>query len=78
MAWVHEFNADRRIDSFLTLSPAASFSPVGVFTANDAAKVDVGLKYEITNRVALFAYFDGEFSAQGQSYAGNGGIKISW
>jgi hypothetical protein len=26
----------------------------------------------------LFAYFEGEFSGQSQSYGGTGGIKISW
>jgi hypothetical protein len=26
----------------------------------------------------VFAFFDGEFSGQGQSYAGNAGIRVLW
>jgi subtilase-type serine protease len=40
--------------------------------------VNAGLKLEVTDRIGLFAYFEGEFSGHSQSYAGNGGLKISW
>ncbi|MGO9171845.1 MAG: autotransporter outer membrane beta-barrel domain-containing protein, partial [Rhodomicrobium sp.] len=78
VAWVHEFNPDRNINASLTLSPAATFSPEAAFVGSDAAKVDAGLKFDVTGSIALFAYFDGEFSGQGKNYAGNGGFKISW
>ena len=78
VAWVHEFNPDRSIHSSLTLSPAAFFTPEGAAAASDMAKVRAGARLDVTGRVALFAYFDGEFSSQGQSYAGTGGVKISW
>ncbi len=31
VAWLHEFNPDRSVHSFLTASPAAAFSPFGAF-----------------------------------------------
>jgi outer membrane autotransporter protein len=78
IAWGHEFNPDRSIHSFLTSSPLASFSPDGASAASDFAKLHAGLKLDVTRGVGLFAVFDGEFSDRGQSYAGNGGVKISW
>ena len=78
VAWVHEFNPDRSIHSNLTLSPAAFFAPEGAAAASDMARVRAGARLDVTGRVALFAYFDGEFSSQGQSYAGTGGVRISW
>jgi outer membrane autotransporter protein len=78
VAWVHGFNPDRSIDSFLTLSPAASFSLEGTPAASDLAKVNAGVKLDVDERVALFAYFEGDFSNRIQAYAGHGGLKISW
>lgn len=78
VAWVHEFNAERGISAGLTLSPDAVFSPQGAPAASDAAKVTAGLKLDIAQHVGLFAFFDGEFSQHGQSYAGNAGLKITW
>jgi len=78
IAWVHEFNPDRNINVSLTSSPAAAFSPQGTPAPSDFAKVNAGLKLEETDRIGLFAYFEGEFSGHSQSYAGNGGLKISW
>ncbi len=78
IAWVHEFNPERSLNSFLTLSPFAAFSPVGIPAASDVARVDAGAKFNVTDSVALFAQFDGEFSGQSQSYGGNAGFKIRW
>jgi uncharacterized protein YhjY with autotransporter beta-barrel domain len=78
VAWVHEFDPDRSVDSFLTLSPEAAFSPEGAAAASDAARVNAGLKLDLAENVGLFGYFDGEFSGRSLGYAGNGAIKISW
>jgi outer membrane autotransporter protein len=78
VAWVHEFDPSRGVDSSLTLSPAAAFSANGALAASDAAKVTAGLRLDLTNRVALFGYFDGEFADRSQTYTGNAGVKISW
>lgn len=78
VAWAHEFNPDRGVTSNLIVSPAAFFSPEGALAAENAAKVDTGLKLDATRNIAVFAFFDGEFSGQGQSYAGNAGVRILW
>jgi outer membrane autotransporter protein len=78
VAWTHEFNPDRSVNVSLTSSPEASFSPYGAAAPGDAARVNAGLKLDVTKNVGLYAFFDGEFSGHSQSYAGNGGVKISW
>jgi outer membrane autotransporter protein len=78
VAWVHEFNPDRSIFATLVSLPEASFTIDGAAEASDAAKVNTGLKLDVTDRTALFGFFDGVFSDQGQSYAGTGGVKILW
>jgi outer membrane autotransporter protein len=78
VAWVHEFNPDRGVDSFLTLSPEAVFTAEGAAAASDAAKIYAGLKLDLAENIGLFGYFDGELSDRSQSYAGTGAIKISW
>jgi uncharacterized protein YhjY with autotransporter beta-barrel domain len=78
VAWVHEFFPDLGVDSLLTVSPAATFAGQGIFAAKDVARVNTGFGLELTEHTGLFAYFDGEFSGYSQSYAGNGGVKVSW
>jgi uncharacterized protein with beta-barrel porin domain len=78
LAWVHEFNPDRGVDSSLTLAPEALFSTNTPFAVDDLAKVVTGVKLNLTANTGLFAYFDGEFSDRSQSYSGNGGIRILW
>jgi outer membrane autotransporter protein len=78
VAWVHEFFPDLGVDSLLTISPAATFAGEGIFAAEDVARVNTGFGLELTEHTGLFAYFDGEFSGYSQSYAGNGGVKVSW
>jgi len=46
--------------------------------ARDAALVDVGFQIDVTQHTGLFAYFNGAFGDNSQSYGGNGGVKISW
>ena len=77
-AWVHEFNPNVNVNSHLTLSPLASSSIEGFGFPGDAAKIDAGIKLDVTDSIALIAQFDGEFSGQGQSYGGNGVIRIRW
>lgn len=78
VAWAHEFNPDRGVESSLLLSPEVSFSPEGAFVARDAALVDAGFQLDLTERTGLFAYFNGAFGDNSQSYGGNGGVKVSW
>jgi outer membrane autotransporter protein len=78
IAWIHEFNPARSVDSFLTMSPAASFSLQATPAASDLAKINAGVKLDLSERLALFAYFEGDFSDRVQAYAGHGGLRISW
>lgn len=78
VAWAHEFNPDRGVDSVLLASPEVSFSSSGVFVARDAALVDAGFQLDLTQHTGLFAYFNGAFGDNSQSYGGNGGVKITW
>jgi outer membrane autotransporter protein len=78
VAWVHEFDPDRSISAVLTASPAAFATSDGASAASDLARVTTGFRLDVTNRVGVFAFFEGDFSEQGQSYAGQGGVKVSW
>jgi uncharacterized protein with beta-barrel porin domain len=77
-AWVHEFEPDRTINPSFLAAPAYDFVVNGATAARDAARLDAGLKLAVSSNVALFTTFNGEFSDKGNSYAGTGGLKISW
>ena len=78
VAWTHEFNIDRGLNSYLTASPGAAAFVQGAPAGRDGAKVNAGLKLDVGKSVGVFATFDGDFSGHSQSYAGSGGFKISW
>ena len=72
VAWVHEYDPDRGVQSFLTVAPTASFVSEGASAAEDVARVDAGLRLDLSERIALFGFFEGEFSDRSQSYTGVG------
>ena len=78
VAWVHEYNPDRSLRSFLTASPLASFAVDGASAAGDVARVDAGLKLDLSERIALFGFFEGQFGDRAQSYAGVGGGDVAF
>jgi outer membrane autotransporter protein len=78
VAWVHQFDPDSNVSAVLTQVPALAFSSNAAFISNDVARVDAGVKLDVTGNISLFAYFDGEFSGQTKNYAGNGGLLIRW
>ena len=78
VAWVHEYNPERVVQSFLTGVPAASFLVDGASAAEDAARVDAGLRLDVSERIALFGFFEGEFSDRSQSSAGFGGGDVAF
>ena len=65
---------ERGFESFLTQSPAAAFSGRGASAVKDAAKVDAGLRLDLTDRIGVYGFFEGEFAGRGQSTAGFGGL----
>lgn len=78
VAWVHEYNPERSVESFLTASPAASFIVDGASAAEDVARVDAGLRLDLSERIALWGFFEGEFGDRTQSYAGVGGGDVAF
>ena len=42
------------------------------------ARVNAGLKLDLTKNFALFGNFLGDFSGKGEALAGLGGVKLSW
>jgi outer membrane autotransporter protein len=78
VAWLHEFNPDRSIFATPIMLPEASFTINGAAAAEDAARVHAGLKLDVSERIALFGFFEGEFSDLGEGYAGLGGGDVEF
>ncbi len=78
VSWEHEFSPNRENTAYLLSLPAASFTVAGASAAQNAARVQTGLKADLTSRAGVFASFDGEFSDRGETYAGAGGVTIRW
>ena len=78
LAWRHEWSANRSQTATLAALPGASFVIVGARPARDAAQVKAGVNLAMTQTVALFATFEGEFGAKNPVYAGKGGMKVAW
>jgi subtilase-type serine protease len=78
LAWVHEFRPQRDISAVFATFPGIGFNVAGARPARDAAKVKAGLNVAMTDSVALYASFDGEFSGVANSYGGRGGLLVRW
>jgi autotransporter-associated beta strand protein len=77
-AWVHEFSPVRDLFAGLTFLPASAFVVDGARPASNAAQVKAGAKLAFNSWAAVYANFEGEFSNKSQTYAGKGGMKVSW
>lgn len=78
IAWEHEFTPKRAISASFQALPGASFTVLGAPAAEDLARVDLGVKYKVTDAISLFAEFDGGFADRGNFYGGHGGLKFAW
>ena len=78
LSWEHELSPDRSNTAYLLSLPDASFTVSGAAAAQDVARVQTGIKADVTSAVGVFASFDGEFSGRGEAYAGTGGLTIRW
>jgi outer membrane autotransporter protein len=58
--------------------PGTSFTVDGARAASDAARLDLGVKYDVASQVSLFANASAELSYRGQSIAGTAGLRIVW
>ncbi|HMN73480.1 MAG TPA: autotransporter domain-containing protein [Rhodoblastus sp.] len=78
LAWRHEWSANRSQTATLAALPGASFVIIGARPSRDAAQVKGGVNLAVTQQVAVFATFEGEFGAKNPVYAGKGGMKVAW
>ena len=78
LAWRHEWSTTRTQTATLVALPGASFVVIGARPARDAAQVKAGVNFALTQTLALFASFEGEFGAKNPVYAGKGGMKVAW
>ncbi|MEI2736671.1 MAG: autotransporter domain-containing protein [Rhodoblastus sp.] len=78
LAWRHEWSASRTQTASLAALPGASFVIIGAKPARDAAQVKGGVNLAVTQQVAIFATFEGEFGTKNPVYAGKGGMKVAW
>jgi uncharacterized protein with beta-barrel porin domain len=78
VAWVHEFEPTRDVTATFLALPGAAFTVDGPRAARDAARIEAGSSLAVNARVSLFANFVGEFSDLSSTYAGTGGVKVTW
>jgi outer membrane autotransporter protein len=78
LAYIHEFSPVRDLFAGLTFLPASTFVVDGARPASNAAQVKAGAKLALNAWTAVYANFEGEFSNKSQTYAGKGGVKVSW
>ncbi|WP_421995841.1 autotransporter outer membrane beta-barrel domain-containing protein [Reyranella sp.] len=77
-AWVHEFLPERSVTAGFEVLPGTSFTVDGARAAYNAARVDLGARYDIASRTSLFINGSAELSYRGQAIAGVGGLRFSW
>ena len=75
-AWVHEFNTYRGVNAGFAVLPGTSFAVDGAKAASDAARFDLGVKYDVGSQTSLFLNGSTELSWRGQSIAGTAGLRI--
>jgi outer membrane autotransporter protein len=78
VAWRHDFEAYRSIETSFITAPGFDFTVNGAIAPQDAAAVDIGLKYDLNKNLAIISNFEGLFSGQGNSYGGTVGAKSTW
>jgi uncharacterized protein with beta-barrel porin domain len=73
---VHEFLIGRSVTAGVSVLPGTSFTVDGAKAASDAARFDLGVKYDVGSRTSLFANGSTELSYRGQSIAGTAGLWL--
>lgn len=75
-AWVHEFSTSRGVTAGFAVLPGTSFAVDGAQAASNAARFDLGVKYDVGSQTSLFLNGSTELSWRGQSIAGTAGLRI--
>ena len=77
-AWVHEFLTDRSVTAGFNVLPGTNFTVDGARAASDAARIELGAKYQVGSQTSLFANGNVELSGRGQALAGTVGLRFTW
>jgi uncharacterized protein with beta-barrel porin domain len=78
VAWRHDFEPYRSIESSFIAAPGFDFTVNGAIAPQDAASINIGAKYDLTKQISIMSNFEGLFSGQGNSYGGTVGAKSTW
>jgi len=78
VAWAHDFDPDRAVAAIFQKLPGASFVVNGARPDADSALVSAGIERKWLNGFSLAATFEGEFSANVNSYSGKGIVRYAW
>jgi outer membrane autotransporter protein len=78
VAYVHEFFPQRQFTNILLSMPGPGFNVSGPRSTYNLVQTKLGVQLNLTNRLALYSDFQGEFSAVSQSYGGAAGMKYWW
>jgi outer membrane autotransporter protein len=78
VAYVHEFFPQRQFTNILLSMPGAEFNVSGPRSTFNLVQTKLGAQLNLTNQLALYSDFQGEFSYVSQSYGGKAGMKYWW
>jgi uncharacterized protein with beta-barrel porin domain len=78
VAWAHDFNPDRAINSTFQALPGASFTVNGARQASESALTTASIEMKWMNGWSAAGTFEGEFSDVTRSYAGKGMVRYAW
>lgn len=78
LGWGYYAKRDNQFSASLVGLPGSTFTFQGSKPDRNAALVSTGIDLKITPAISLGARFDGEFSANAESYAGAATLKISF
>ncbi len=78
VAYVHEFFPQRQFTNILLSMPGTDFNVSGPRSTYNLVQTKIGAQLNLTNQLALFTDFQGEFSSMSQSYGGKAGMRYAW
>lgn len=78
VAYVHEFFPQRQFTNILISMPGTDFNVSGPRSTYNLVQTKLGAQLNLTNKLALFTDFQGEYSAVSTSYGGKAGMRYTW
>jgi hypothetical protein len=76
-AWVHDFQPHRSIDPSFIAAPGFDFTIYGAQAPSDMARINTGVKLNLSERVSLNVAFNADLYRT-PSYGGLAGVRIGW